>query len=370
MAGVDGRIRDLARVYAEEGYVVAVPDLFWLSGIETQDIAGSLLDWEFWFFQDDLIESGALGAVTPPLALEPALEDVEHTLDALRGHEACTGRVAVVGYGLGATLAVFAAARLDVDAAVAYDPAGLRRALPELQRRSAPLLVQAGLRDTPDWIEKLERFRDAAAALPSVTVLLLDEPCDFALAGPDGGEPGVLRAHSRTIAHLRRAIGPCFDIEKSWDAHLSALFEHRDADLAMRSVARDPSIYFVPTVSGARGTVAVRELYERGIIPALPASLRIRTVSRTIGPDRIVDEVVLGFTHDHFMSFLLPGIDPTGRRVELPLVLSATFRGDRIWRQQVYWDQASLLAQIGRLDAHALPVAGVEEALSLLAPMH
>jgi len=63
---------------------------------------------------------------------------------------------------------------------------------------------------------------------------------------------------------------------------------------------------------------------------------------------------------------MLPGVAPTGKRVEIPLVAIVKFRGDKLYHEHIYWDQASVLVQIGLLDAAGLPVAGVETARKLL----
>ena len=91
-------------------------------------------------------------------------------------------------------------------------------------------------------------------------------------------------------------------------------------------------------------------------------------VSRTIGADRLVDEMILRFTHSLRMDWLLPGLAPTGRRVEVPMVVIVHFREGKVAHEHVYWDQASVLVQLGLLDPAGLPVAGAEAAHKLLNP--
>ena len=91
-------------------------------------------------------------------------------------------------------------------------------------------------------------------------------------------------------------------------------------------------------------------------------------ISRTIGNDRLVDEMVFKFTHTMRMDWMLPGIAPTGKRVEVPLVAIVRFREGRLADEHIYWDQASVLAQLGMLDTATLPVAGVESARKVLDP--
>ena len=88
-------------------------------------------------------------------------------------------------------------------------------------------------------------------------------------------------------------------------------------------------------------------------------------VSRTVGADRVVDEMLFCFTHDIEIDWMLPGIPPTGKYVEIAVVAIINFRGDKLYHEHIYWDQASVLVQLGLLDPAGLPVAGVETARKL-----
>ena len=124
----------------------------------------------------------------------------------------------------------------------------------------------------------------------------------------------------------------------------------------------EPSVNHVPTMTGGRGHDAVRRFYRDHFIGGSPPDTSLTPVSRTIGQDQIVDEMIFAFTHTQTMDWMLPGIPPTGRRVEIPLVAIIGFREDKVAYERIYWDQASVLVQLGRLDPKGLPVAGVETA--------
>ena len=96
--------------------------------------------------------------------------------------------------------------------------------------------------------------------------------------------------------------------------------------------------------------------------------MEVEQVSRTVGSERAVDELIIRFTHTREMPFWLPGIAPTGRRVEIPLVVVMGFDGDQVASEHIYWDQASLLSQIGLLDTANLPIAGSIQAQALVDP--
>lgn len=63
---------------------------------------------------------------------------------------------------------------------------------------------------------------------------------------------------------------------------------------------------------------------------------------------------------------MLPGVAPTGKPVEIPMIAVVQFQGDKLVHEHIYWDQASVLVQIGLLEAGGLPVAGAEQARKVL----
>jgi carboxymethylenebutenolidase len=158
------------------------------------------------------------------------------------------------------------------------------------------------------------------------------------------------------------------DIGAVFDEHVSAEFVHLDLEATMATMTDDPYVNHVPVMTGGVGREAVRSFYGRHFIGKWPADTEIAAVSRTVGEDQVVDELVLSFTHDIEMDQLLPGVAPTGRHVRVAFCVVAKFDGDKLAHEHIYWDQASLLAQIGLLDASELPVTGAEQAANVLDP--
>ncbi len=134
----------------------------------------------------------------------------------------------------------------------------------------------------------------------------------------------------------------------------------------MATMTDAPYVTHVPTLAGGIGAEGVRRFYGDHFIGHWPDDVRISQVSRTVGASRVVDEMVLHFTHDQVMDTFLPGVAPTGRAVSLPVVVVADFGGDKVASEHIYWDQASLLVQIGLLDPSLLPVCGAEQAAKVL----
>jgi carboxymethylenebutenolidase len=152
-----------------------------------------------------------------------------------------------------------------------------------------------------------------------------------------------------------------------WDRHLGAEFVAKDADQAVATMTAESYVNLIPLMVGALGREGVRDFYANHFLSQLPSDIEIVPVSRTIGQGRVVDELVIRFTHSIRMDWLLPGVPPTGKRVEVPFVAIIQFEGDKITHEHLYWDQASLLVQIGLLD-RALPVRGGEIAGQVLDP--
>jgi carboxymethylenebutenolidase len=147
-----------------------------------------------------------------------------------------------------------------------------------------------------------------------------------------------------------------------WDAHCRYEFETRDVDATMATMVAEPYVNHIPTMAGGVGYDGVKRFYKDHFIGKNPPDTEVVPVSRTIGVDSIVDELIFCFTHTTPVDWMLPGIAPTGRRVEVPLVAIVKFQDGKIAHEHIYWDQASVLVQIGKLDPQGLPVAGIETA--------
>ena len=124
----------------------------------------------------------------------------------------------------------------------------------------------------------------------------------------------------------------------------------------------------IPTLTGGYGRPALRDFYSRDFIPVMPPDMVIHPVSRTVGDDQLVDEMILSFTHTGVIPWMLPGVPPTHRPVRVPLVAIVRFRDGKVAHEHIYWDQASVLKQIGLLRDATLPVYGAETAEKVVNP--
>src|SRR5215467_9151713 len=159
------------------------------------------------------------------------------------------------------------------------------------------------------------------------------------------------------------------DLGTVFDAHVKAEFVDMDVAATMATMTPEPYLTHVPTLTGGTGRAEVERFYRDHFVGHWPDDVQVKSVSRTVGQNRVVDELIVSFTHDREMRVFLPGVTPTGRKVVLPHVVVMGFdESDRVAYEHIYWDQASLLVQVGLLDPALLPVSGAEQARRLLDP--
>ena len=153
-----------------------------------------------------------------------------------------------------------------------------------------------------------------------------------------------------------------------WEEHIRYEFETKSPDDTMATMVEDAYVNHIPVITGGSGQADLRAFYATHFIPKMPPDMAMTPVSRTIGTDQLVDEMVISFTHTVEIDWMLPGIAPTGRHVEVPLVVVVRFRDGKLAHEHIYWDQASVLVQLGLIDGEKLPVAGAESAHKALDP--
>jgi carboxymethylenebutenolidase len=154
---------------------------------------------------------------------------------------------------------------------------------------------------------------------------------------------------------------PEAELVRLWELHTQLEFATKDATATVDTMTLENYVNHVPVMTGGRGRQEMIEFYGRHFIPKMPSDTSLRLLARTVGKDRLIDEFVFSFTHDIEMDWMLPGIQPTHRKVEVPMVVVVQFEGDKIACERIYWDQASVLTQIGLLNRSGLPVTGVEQ---------
>src|SRR5436189_1640167 len=172
-------------------------------------------------------------------------------------------------------------------------------------------------------------------------------------------------ANSKSDARLTPAQET---LQQLWEEHVRHEFNTHNTEETLATMVEDAYVNHIPVLTGGVGKNELREFYSKRFIPQMPPDTEMTPISRTIGTDQLVDEMVFKFTHTIPMDWMLPGIAPTGKRVEVPLVAIVRFRGGKLAYEHIYWDQASVLVQIGLLDPSKLPIVGIESARKVLDP--
>jgi carboxymethylenebutenolidase len=357
--GVNHVMRSIADWYAQRGFVVICPDLFWRQerGVQLTDQTEAEWKRAFEFYQG--------------LDEAKAVDDAGAALAFLREHPACNRKVGAVGFCLGGKLAYLLAVRYHPDCSVGYYGVGIEKSLDEAANLRNPLMLHIAQKDQfcpPEAQAKIY------AALDENPLVMLHEydGQDHAFAREGGAHydaESAELANLRTLEFFARNLsgaGP--NLSSLWDDHVKYEFVTRDTEDTLATMVDDAYVNHIPVLTGGVGLDELREFYSRRFIPQMPPDTAMTPVSRTVGADRVVDEMVFEFTHTIKMDWMLPGVAPTGKRVRVPLVAIVHFRGDKLAHEHIYWDQASVLAQLGLIDASALPVAGAESAEKVIDP--
>ena len=153
-----------------------------------------------------------------------------------------------------------------------------------------------------------------------------------------------------------------------WEAHVGYEFESRKVEATLQTMLPRAYVNHIPVMTGGSGHDELAAFYGQQFIPQMPDDTRMTLISRTVDDNRVVDEMLFEFTHTVIMDWMLPGIEPTGLPVKVALVAIVGFEGDKLTHEHIYWDQATVLVQLGLLDPAGLPVSGVESALKAMNP--
>jgi len=353
--GINPYIREVADYYAEEGYVVLAPDLFWRLEKDVE-LGYTEADFKraFDFFQRFDTDKG--------------MEDITAAVSTLRGRPELAGKVGALGFCLGGRLAYLAAARSGVDCAVGYYGVTIDQYLNEAAKIKVPVVLHFASEDKYAPPEAVEKIRTGLKNNAGVEIYVYPG-VDHAFARTGGmhyDRPSHMMAHSRSIALFRKVMGPHYDLSALWETHTMHEFGTRDVDATMKTMVAQPYVNHIPTMTGGVGYAELHRFYSNHFVNSNPPDTALTPISRTVGATQVVDELLFSFTHTTEIPWMLPGIAPTGKRVEVPLLAVIKFRGSKLYHEHIYWDQASVLVQVGLLDPKLLPVAGIETARKLL----
>lgn len=354
MHGLNDHTKHLANRYAEEGWVVATPDLYWRRG-------------EHLAFGHDSADTLRATECAESFDSDLGVRDAATVLAALNALAESTGQAGVLGHGLGGRLAYLLAARdKSIACAVGYYPAEIEQYIGIAPQIACPTLIHLGVGADAAANASLANLRAQLGANECIEVQQYAVPAGFDNPNlPDFDRSAHWFAKSRTLGVLRKSLGPVYDLAKLWEEHLYSEFADRDVDVSMATMVDEPYVFVVPTVTGGTGKRDLHRWYSNHFHFQNPPDTTIIPISRTIGADRVVDEFIFCFTHDRVMDWILPAIAPTGKYVEVPMMAVVNFRGPKLYHEHISWDQATVLVQAGLLDPTGLPVTGIEQSKAM-----
>jgi len=359
--GVNKYIRSVADWYAAHGFVALAPDLFWR---QEPGVQLSEADREKAF------------ALYNGLDEAKAVEDTAAAMEFLRSYSSCNGRVGAVGFCLGGNLAYLLSVRFKPDVAVGYYGVSIEKSLDEAKNLTSPLMLHIAGKDQFCPPDAQKAIVQTLGNNPLASLHHYSER-EHAFGRPGGehyhqadAELANLRSLEFLVTHLAGSglATAQQTLSAKWDDHVKYEFATRDTEDTLKTMVADAYVNHVPVMTGGVGHDELREFYSKRFIPQMPPDTNMTPVSRTIGMDRVVDEMVFEFTHTIKMDWMLPGVEPTGKHVKVALVVIVHFRDWKLAHEHIYWDQASVLAQLGLIDAAKLPVAGVRSAEKVLDP--
>ncbi|GBC00121.1 hypothetical protein RclHR1_03750020 [Rhizophagus clarus] len=269
------------------------------------------------------------------------------------------GKIGIIGRGYGGyiILKLFESLSNLFDCMIIYYPKNIENKMIDNLNIKIPFMIHLiddndkSLKNDNKFIE-VYKYPNANYGFASIT-----ENFDKSSSG---------MAYSRTLTILKKTIGPIYDLNALWDKHIEYEFETKDVHKTMETMVSEPYVNHIPTMTGGVGYDHLFRFYKYYFVNSNPPDTRIIPISRTVGTDCIVDEMIFSFTHTQQIDWILPGISPTNKFVEIPLVAIVKFRGNKLYNEHIYWDQASVLVQIGLLSKEGLPITGGEQVKKLL----
>ncbi len=297
-----------------------------------------------------------------------SVEEIGAAADVLRGFAETDGGLGAIGHGPGGVLACRAAATAGFQAVVAFDATALANESELLSEVPCPLVLQFGTGGSAEAEAAANAIRGGLGRKDGSRVY------DWPEAGPGFAIPkrdtfnrrADSLAHTRTLELVRRVLGPYYDFVALFAQHTYHEFTTRDVDAAMATMIDQPYVNHVPTLTGGVGHDMLKRFYKYHFVDQNAGGRDRTRISYTVGPNQLVLESYTKFRHDAVIDRYFPGIEPTGKVVEIATVIIVKFRGDKVCHEHLYWDQGSALKQIGVLDSQGLPLAGAEAARKVL----
>ena len=273
-----------------------------------------------------------------------------------------------VGYGKGASLICRSSENGAFKGIICFDSEELIKSPELLDQVSCPIVCHFGGSNRDRHLEDPKTLQSKFKRKDGSRIYIWEEGAP-GFADPENANFNPRAddlAHTRTLELIRRVVGPYYDFVSLFAEHVHHEFTTKDVDATMATMIEEPYVNHVPTLAGGVGHDMLKRFYKYHFVDQNAGGRDRTRISYTMGPNRVVLETYTKFRHDSVIDRYFPGIEPTGKEVEIATVIIVKFRGDQVCHEHLYWDQGSALKQIGVLDAGNLPLAGPEAARKVL----
>ncbi len=278
---------------------------------------------------------------------------INSLINKVKSVESLVGQIAVIAFGQASLVAITMAKHPSIKCIVCYEPPHI-----DIVTSICDVIVHSS---DPEIFSHLEGQSNLKVfSYPDVSNDF------FSPTSASYNKPATLIAYSKTLEAIRKKIGPIYDLTALWELHTQYEFGERNVDATMSTMVDEPYVNHIPTMTGGVGYKSLKKFYTNFFVNSNPPDTKLVPISRTLGSDRLVDEMIFSFTHTCEVPWMLPNVEPTNKFVQVPLVAIVNFRGNKLYHEHIYWDQASVLAQIGALDPEGLPIVGAQAAEKLM----
>src|SRR4030095_16391170 len=80
-----------------------------------------------------------------------------------------------------------------------------------------------------------------------------------------------------------------------WEEHVRYELVTLNTEDTLATMVEDAYVNHIPVLTGGVGREQLREFYSKRFIPQMPPDTEVTPISRTIGPDQLVDEMIFKF---------------------------------------------------------------------------
>ncbi len=337
--GVNNHIRKMAHKFASEGYVVLAPDMFYRACPR----------YEASYKGSDFKQGLALINSLKP---KDILSDLDTVFAKISAMPEVTGGIGVTGYCMGGSLAFRMACELDIKIAVCYYGGHIVKNLDKVNNIKGKVVLHFAQIDEYISLDDVNKIKAAFGGRPDCQIYYYPGTqhgfnCD---ERPSYNHINAQIAYARSLDALRLNIGPTLDLNQTWQDFENKALKSSSIDEIAAMLTPESYIYVLPSLAGAKSSSDTARFFSNFNKANLPDDFKVSLVSRTVSANRIIDEIIISFTHSKPVPFLIPNISPTFKPVKFIAIVICEFKANKLSFERIYYDLAVILSQLDLID--------------------